>query len=207
MLSCLAFVNDLYLRGASALYGIVGRRPHPPSHPQAGKRAPETFVDRANGVAVLHASVRQDRVRSGRGRHLHHVTLTVTPQFVEQIPILAARLVSRDPIQRHEPERSDVDRQRGRDLGFGAKWQVLQNVSRSATCDRLVAFVPGLMEIQLMIQKCDPAGSHADEEYTDLAVVFLTEPAVVLPRYTSGVYPLLCVCALVDDASSIPIND
>ncbi len=50
-----------------------------------------------------------------------------------------------------------------------------------------------------MVQQRGPRGGNADEEDADLAVVFLAEPAVVLPGHARGVYALLGEGRLVDD--------
>ena len=65
---------------------------------------------------------------------------------------------------------------------------------------RLGVLAPRLLgQVEPVIQQRRAAGSHAHQEDPDLAVVFLAEPAVVLPRHAGTLIALLGEAALVDD--------
>ena len=69
----------------------------------------------------------------------------------------------------------------------------------AAVATRLGVLAPRLGQVELMIQQRRAAGGDAHQEDPDLAVVFLAEPAVVLPRHAGTVIALLGEAALVDD--------
>ena len=116
-------------------------------------------------------------------------------------PCLAVLLVGDDPVQAASAQHRDVADQLGGDLRLGAERQALGDVGLVAPAPGLGrVLVPGLGQVEPVVQQRRPRGGDADQEDADLAVVLLAEPAVVLPRHAGALGPLLGEGRLVDDA-------
>jgi len=123
---------------------------------------------------------------------LDHIAKFQLLQLVEEFAVAAVLLVGRDPIQGHDVQQGRLSDQPRGDLGLGLEDDPLGDVGLVAALVRgLAVLAPRLGQVEPMIQQRRAAGGDAHQEHPDLAVVFLAEPAVVLPAHARAVIALL----------------
>src|SRR5262245_47940173 len=117
---------------------------------------------------------------------------------IEKRTVSAVLLICNDPIELNRTCDTALQ-QLQCNLGFGTKFQLLGYACFLATRP---IFDPAFRQVQLVVQQGRTGWHRTNEEYPDLAILYSSESATVLPSDTNALFPLFGKPRFVDDSNS-----